>query len=421
MSKTLIKKGWKWVPSLYFAEGLPYVLVMSVSVIMYKNLNLSNTDIALYTSWLYLPWVIKPLWSPFIDIIKTKRWWIVTAQLLLGAGLAGLAFSLQTSFYVSGSLALFWLLAFSSATHDISADGFYMLGLNDHHQSFFVGIRSTFYRIGMLFGQGIVVIIAGFLSKHTNFQHAWSITFLFLAFIFITFSLLHKITLPKPEEDKKIGNVFKGYWQTFETFFFRDNIIVILLFILFYRFGEAQLSKLASPFMLDTMKEGGLGLETSEVGFIYGTIGVICLVFGGILGGVVASKNGLKYWIWPMALAMKLPDIVYIFLSIKQPDNFVIICGAVGLEQFGYGFGFTAFMLYLIHIADGEFKTAHYAIATGIMALGMMIPGMISGYIQESLGYINFFLWVMLCTLPGLLLIPFLKIPKEFGKKKTSL
>lgn len=420
MSKTLIKKGWKWVPSLYFAEGLPYVLVMTVSVIMYKNLNLSNTDIALYTSWLYLPWVIKPLWSPFIDIIKTKRWWIVTAQLLLGAGLAGLAFSLQTSFFISGSLAIFWLLAFSSATHDISADGFYMLGLNEHDQSFFVGIRSTFYRIGMLFGQGIVVIIAGLLSKHTNFQNAWSITFLFLAALFIAFCLLHKKTLPISEKDKKTDNVFKGYFNTFTTFFMKKNIMITLLFILFYRFGEAQLAKLASPFMLDSIKKGGLGLETSEVGFIYGTIGVICLVFGGILGGIVASKKGLKYWIWPMALAMKLPDLVYILLSIKQPDNFIFICGAVGLEQFGYGFGFTAFMLYLIHISEGEFKTAHYAIATGIMALGMMVPGMISGWIQESIGYTNFFLWVMFCTLPGLLLIPFLKIPKEFGKKKAS-
>lgn len=417
MSKSDIKKGWKWVPSLYFAEGLPYVIVMSVSVIMYKNLELSNTDIALYTSWLYLPWVIKPLWSPFVDIIKSKRWWIVSAQLILGAGLAGLAFSLQTSIYISSSLAFFWLLAFSSATHDVAADGFYMLGLKQHEQSFFVGIRSSFYRLGMLFGQGLVVIIAGLLSKKTGFTNAWSITFLFLASIFILLSLLHKKSLPKPEDTKDIDNLFKGYFHSFKSFFLKRNILIALLFILFYRFGEAQLSKLASPFMLDSIKEGGLGLETSEVGFIYGTIGVISLVTGGILGGIACAKKGLAYWIWPMALAMNLPNLAYVYLASVQPDNFYLICSAVGIEQFGYGFGFTAFMLYLIHISDGEYKTAHYAIATGIMALGMMIPGMISGIIQEQLGYSRFFIWVMFCTIPGLLLIPFLKISKDFGKR----
>jgi len=412
--------GWNWVPSLYFAEGLPYVLVMTVSVIMYKNLKLSNAEITLYTSWLYLPWVIKPLWSPFIDIIKTKRWWIVSAQLLLGAGLAGIAFSLSTDIYISGSLAFFWLLAFSSATHDVAADGFYMLGLNEHDQSFFVGIRSTFYRIGMLFGQGLIVILAGLLSSYTNIRNAWSLTFIILALIFISFALLHKNTLPKPENDIKLTNVFTGYFDTFRSFFLKKNIIVTLLFILFYRFGEAQLAKLASPFMLDSIDKGGLALSTSQVGLVYGTVGVICLVLGGIIGGIVASKRGLRYWIWPMALAMKLPDLVYNLLSSYQPDNYLLICSAVGVEQFGYGFGFTAFMLYLIHISDGKYKTAHYAIATGIMALGMMIPGMISGWIQESLGYTNFFIWVMLCTLPGLLLIPFLKIPTSFGKKKDK-
>lgn len=418
MSRQNKPSGWKWVPSLYFAEGLPYVLVMTVSVIMYKNLDLSNTEIALYTSWLYLPWVIKPLWSPFIDIIKTKRWWIVTAQLILGGGLAGVAFSLNTSLYITSSLAFFWLLAFSSATHDVAADGFYMLGLDEHEQSFFVGIRSTFYRIGMLFGQGLIVVLAGFLTTYTNTKEAWSITFCILSTIFIGFALLHKKTLPKPENDRKLTNVFTGYFDTFKSFFLKKNIIVILLFILFYRFGEAQLAKLASPFMLDSIDKGGLALSTSQVGIVYGTVGVICLVLGGIVGGILASRKGLKYWIWPMALAMKLPDLVYVLLSIYQPDSYLLICSAVGIEQFGYGFGFTAFMLYLIYISDGKYKTAHYAIATGIMALGMMIPGMISGWIQESLGYTNFFVWVMLCTLPGLLLIPFLKIPEMFGKKK---
>lgn len=407
--------AWKWVPSLYFAEGLPYAIVMTISVIMYKNLELSNTEIALYTSWLYLPWVIKPLWSPFIDIIKTKRWWIIIAQLILGSGLAGIAFSLQTSLYISSTLAFFWLIAFSSATHDVAADGFYMLGLDDKKQSFFVGIRSTFYRIGMLFGQGLIVMMTGKLSSRTGFINAWSITFISLAFIFILFSILHKNTLPKTEKESSPKNFFNEYIESFKTFFTKDNIMVIILFTMFYRFGEAQLSKLASPFMLDSIDKGGLGLDNIQVGFIYGTIGVICLVTGGIIGGIVASRNGLKFWIWPMAIAMKFPDIVYVLLSIYQPKSQILIISAVGIEQLGYGFGFTAFMLYLIHISKGKNQTAHYSIATGIMALGMMIPGMISGYIQEELGYTNFFIWVLVCTIPGLILIPFLKIPKNTG------
>lgn len=407
--------AWKWVPSLYFAEGLPYAIVMTISVIMYKNLELSNTEIALYTSWLYLPWVIKPLWSPFIDIIKTKRWWIIIAQLILGSGLAGIAFSLQTSLYISSTLAFFWLIAFSSATHDVAADGFYMLGLDDKKQSFFVGIRSTFYRIGMLFGQGLIVMMTGKLSSTTGFINAWSITFISLAFIFILFSILHKNTLPKTEKESSPKNFFNEYIESFKTFFTKDNIMVIILFTMFYRFGEAQLSKLASPFMLDSIDKGGLGLDNIQVGFIYGTIGVICLVTGGIIGGIVASRNGLKFWIWPMAIAMKFPDIVYVLLSIYQPKSQILIISAVGIEQLGYGFGFTAFMLYLIHISKGKNQTAHYSIATGIMALGMMIPGMISGYIQEELGYTNFFIWVLVCTIPGLILIPFLKIPKNTG------
>lgn len=413
MNKFTKFTGWKWIPSLYFAEGLPYVIVMTVSVIMYKNLELSNTKIALYTSWLYLPWIVKPLWSPFIDIIKTKRWWIIFTQLLLGGGLAGISFALTTNFYLAMSLAFFWILAFSSASQDVSADGFYMIGLNEEEQSFFVGIRSTFYRIGMLFGQGLIVIIAGYLSKEFGFQNAWAITFSILASVFISLSCLHYFTLPKVEEKKKSIYILKDYFISFKSFFAKKNILIILLFILLYRFGEAQLAKLASPFLLDTYEKGGLALSTSEVGFIYGTIGVICLVVGGIIGGIVVSKNGLRYWIFPMALAMKLPDLVYVFLSIYKPDSYILICSCIGIEQLGYGFGFTAFMLYLIHVSKGKYKTAHYAIATGIMALGMMIPGMISGYIQEWLGYTNFFIWVLICTIPGLALIPFLNIPKD--------
>lgn len=411
------KNPWSWIPTLYFAEGLPYVLVMTVSVIMYKNLGISNAEIAFYTSWLYLPWVIKPFWSPFVDLLKTKRWWITSMQLLIGAGLAGIAFFLPTTFFFQATLAVFWLMAFSSATHDIAADGFYMLALNESEQSLFVGIRNIFYRIATITGQGLLIVLAGMLEKWTgNIPYAWSLVFFVCAGLFIAIGLYHSYQLPKPTTDKgaslgSLGNLFK-------TFFQKKGIVLSLAFILLYRLGEAQLAKLASPFLLDKPEMGGLNLSTEQVGIIYGTIGVIALLFGGIVGGIVASKHGLKKWLWYMVAAMNIPNLVYVYLAFVQPENFWVISSCVAIEQLGYGFGFTAFMLYLIYVAQGPYQTAHYAICTGFMALGMMLPGMIAGWLQEMMGYDWFFIWVCLCTIPGIILASFLPIPEDFGKKK---
>lgn len=411
------KNPWSWIPTLYFAEGLPYVLVMTVSVIMYKNLGISNAEIAFYTSWLYLPWVIKPFWSPFVDLLKTKRWWITSMQLLIGAGLAGIAFFLPTTFFFQATLAVFWLMAFSSATHDIAADGFYMLALNESEQSLFVGIRNIFYRIATITGQGLLIVLAGMLEKWTgNIPYAWSLVFFVCAGLFIAIGLYHSYQLPKPTTDKgaslgSLGNLFK-------TFFQKKGIVLSLAFILLYRLGEAQLAKLASPFLLDKPEMGGLNLSTEQVGIIYGTIGVIALLLGGIVGGIVASKHGLKKWLWYMVAAMNLPNLVYVYLAFVQPENFWVISSCVAIEQLGYGFGFTAFMLYLIYVAQGPYQTAHYAICTGFMALGMMLPGMIAGWLQEMMGYDWFFIWVCLCTIPGIILAGFLPIPEDFGKKK---
>ena len=410
------KNPWSWIPTLYFAEGLPYVLVMTVSVIMYKNLGISNAEIAFYTSWLYLPWVIKPFWSPFVDLLKTKRWWITSMQLLIGAGLAGIAFFLPTTFFFQATLAVFWLMAFSSATHDIAADGFYMLALNESEQSLFVGIRNIFYRIATITGQGLLIVLAGMLEKWTgNIPYAWSLVFFVCAGLFIAIGLYHSYQLPKPTTDKgaslgSLGNLFK-------TFFQKKGIVLSLAFILLYRLGEAQLAKLASPFLLDKPEMGGLNLSTEQVGIIYGTIGVIALLLGGIVGGIVASKHGLKKWLWYMVAAMNVPNLVYVYLAFVQPENFWIISSCVAIEQLGYGFGFTAFMLYLIYVAQGPYQTAHYAICTGFMALGMMLPGMIAGWLQEIMGYDWFFIWVCLCTIPGIILAGFLPIPEDFGKK----
>ncbi len=614
MNKTK-RNPWGWVPSLYFAEGIPYVIVMVVSVIMYKRLGISNTEIALYTSWLYLPWVIKPLWSPVVDLLKTKRLWIIIMQLFIGAGLAGVAFTIPVSNFFQYTLAFFWLLAFSSATHDIAADGFYMLGLSKHQQAFFVGIRSTFYRFAMITGQGLLIMLAGYLESSTglgqidfnvntltvknvtleqkpnfdklegelkilhfpnelnistqkitkskldsiktyvteenikngytqkisntselviaekektwwdivivdnieaflknnfgkqksipanlkeqngnvgivqiylsgspakdeevivnlsqssgdksislvsggrfvftegnwdkpalalfqidpklktessakftaisgNIPIAWSITFSILAVLFLLFFIYHKFMLPVPPSDvsakKDDSNVFQEFFRTFALFFKKKNIGLIIAFLLVYRLGESQLVKLASPFLLDAREIGGLGLTTGEVGFVYGTIGILALVLGGLLGGFLAAKDGLKHWLWWMLVAINLPNAVYIYLSYMLPESFITVLACVAIEQFGYGFGFTAYMLYMIYVSDGEHKTAHFAITTAFMALGMMIPGMISGWLQELIGYQHFFVWVIIATIPAFIITKFIPLNPEFGKE----
>ena len=418
------RSPWIWVPSLYYAEGLPYAMVMLVSVVMYKRLDISNTEIALYTSWLYLPWVIKPLWSPLVEILRTKRFWIVTMQLLIGGGLAGVALTIPTSNFFQITLAFFWLIAFSSATHDIAADGFYMLELPSHTQSWFVGIRNTFYRFAIITGQGLLVILAGWLEISTgNTKLAWSIIMGLLAGLFIMFSFYHRLVFPHPKTDEPhsgliLTNAVRSFFNVFKAFFKKANIILVITFILLYRFGEAQLVKIAPLFMLDKLDAGGLGLTTSEYGFVYGTLGIIMLTLGGITGGFLAAKHGLKSWILWMALAMKLPDLVYVYMAYAQPESYLMVNLMVAVEQFGYGFGFTAYLLFMMMISEGEHKTAYYAICTGFMALGMMIPGMFSGFLQETMGYQSFFIWVMAATVPGLILIRFLPIDPEFGKKQ---
>lgn len=625
-AKVTTRNPWAWVPSLYFAEGIPYIVVMTLSVIMYKRLGVSNTDIALYTSWLYLPWVIKPLWSPLVDLTRTKRFWTVMMQLFIGAGLAGIALTIPADDYIRYTMAFFWLLAFSSATHDIAADGFYMIALPEHEQALYVGIRSTFYRIASITGQGLLVILAGtlesstglppaefsfnavkgeqanvrflddsvhfkkasldelqilvsspntpvslvknpkevtdsiigevkaynlangfygvqsapavvtmteeeeswydtFISKpyssyivtpledflRTNFGDetkqkakiiragnigivyvslsqapgretvvnisksggdnnftmiegarlvftdsnwnkpaavvvqtdpklnfesaatfeavsgniplAWSITFYVIAGLFILFFIWHKFILPYPPTDKAAvsgGNIFKEFFRTFALFFKKKKIGIILAFLLLFRLAEAQLVKLASPFLLDTREVGGLGLTTAEVGFVYGTVGILFLTLGGILGGIAASKKGLKFWLMIMVAAINIPDLLYVYMSYAQPENFLIINICVAIEQFGYGFGFTAYMLFLIYVSEGEHKTAHYAIGTGFMALGMMIPGMFSGWLQELIGYQNFFVWVMIATIPGFIIAKYLPVNPSFGMKKEQ-
>jgi PAT family beta-lactamase induction signal transducer AmpG len=413
---------WYWIPVLNFASGLPYAIIISVSVIMYKNLGINNEDIGIYTSLLYLPWVIKPLWSPFIDLYSTKRKWFLSMQLLISLAflLVGLTIPLSNFFVIS--LAVFWVAAFASASNDVASDGFYMLALEKDQQSFFLGIRSTFYRLSMLTGNGLIVVIAGYLEQeYGDKQKAWSYTMVVVGLIMTVITIYNYFSTPKMEakivETKTESIPNKSFGAVFATFFQKKQIGLVLAFILLFRLGESQLLKMLTPFLIDPITAGGMGLTTQDVGVIYGTFGVISLTVGGILGGIVISRDGLGKWMLPMILAMHLPIIGFILLSHFHPGSVFYIYATVIAEQFGYGFGFAAFMMYLIYVADGESKTSHYSIATGFMALGMMLPGMLSGYIQEYLGYGNFFIWVFLATIPGLILSRFLIFPADFGKK----
>jgi PAT family beta-lactamase induction signal transducer AmpG len=412
-------KPWYWIPFLNFASGFPYAIIISVSVIMYKNLGIANEDIGVYTSLLYLPWVIKPLWSPFIDLYATKRKWFLAMQLVIAIAFLIVGITIPMNHFFMLSLALFWVAAFASASNDVASDGFYMLALSKDQQSFFLGIRSTFYRLSMLTANGLIVILGGFLEhKFGDKSKAWSYTMIVVALIMVFLTIYNFFTTPKVEETSETETTPKvSFGEVFATFFQKKQIGLILAFILLFRLGESQLLKMLTPFLIDEKTKGGLGLSTEDVGIIYGTFGVTALVIGGILGGIAISKGGLRKWMLPMFLAMHLPIIGFILLAHFHPTSVYYIYATVIAEQFGYGFGFAAFMMYLIYVADGESKTAHYSIATGFMALGMMIPGMASGFIQEYLGYGNFFIWVFLATIPGLILSQFLKYPADFGKK----
>ncbi len=405
----LSRNPWAWVPSLYFAEGIPYFIVNVLSVTMFKRLGMSNGDLAMYTSLLYLPWVIKPLWSPFVDIIRTKRWWILSMQALMTAGFAALALSVSPDVF-GFTLVFFYIVAFASATHDIAADGYYMIALNQKDQSLFVGIRSTFYRIASVFGQGVIVVVAGLLEESTGrIPLAWSLVLLGSSVLFAALSLWHWFVLPKAEKDsgeggvtaarKTAGDIFREFGNAWLTFFRKPGIWLAVLFMLLYRLPEAFSVKMLTPFMLDPVEEGGLGLTTTQSGLVYGTVGVIALTVGGILGGIFAARHGLRRSLWPMSLSLALPCAVYLIMALMQPEQLWFIYFCVAFDQFGYGFGFTAYMLYMMHFSEGEFKTSHYAICTAFMALSMMVPGVFAGWLQEALGYVGFFIMVMICCL----------------------
>lgn len=399
-------KPWQWVPSLYLIEGLPNALVVTVAVVMLKNLGLDNDNVAFYTSLLYLPWVIKPLWSPFVDIIGSKRRWITAMQLLMGLCMIAISLSLSFPLWLAIALSGFWGAAFCSATHDIAADGFYLLALSEKQQAFFVGIRSTFYRLANLIASGGIVWLAGrMMSSGIEVSTAWQSIFAGLGILFFLAAVWHRIVLPRPASDRPAEaadatKILREFVQTFKTFFEKPGIVVALLFMLLYRLPEAFLCKMVQPFLLDSRADGGLQLTVEQVGIANGTFGVIGIVLGGIIGGIIIARFGLRRCIWPMALSLTLPSALYCYLAAFPTDNMLLICSGIAVEQFGYGFGFTAYMMYLMKFSEGSaFATAHYAFSTGLMAIGLMLPGMMAGKLQLAVGYPMFFTIVMVMCL----------------------
>ncbi len=417
-----------WIPSLYIAEGIPNVIVVTVALVMLKRLGVDNTDTSFFIAWLYLPWVIKPFWSPIVDMLGTKRLWIWAMQVLIGSALAGVAFLLPIGASLSWILALLWLVAFSSATHDIAADGFYMLELDSHKQALYVGVRSTFYRLATIVCNGPLIMLAGALEVYYGVPaRAWGVVFGISALVFLCFAAYHLRALPRPAADtphtagQSFGDTFTAMWGTFVTFFKKPGIIAALLFMLLYRFPEALLTPICKFFLIDPIEKGGLGLTTSEVGFVQGTVGVIGLLLGGILGGIAIARDGFGRWKWPMVFAISVPNLVYVYLAYFQPQDLWSVNTCIFLEQFGYGFGFTAYMMFLLYFAKGVSETSHYAFCTGFMALSMMLPGLFAGWLQNLTGYLNFFILVIFCTPITLLVTSLIKVNPLFGRKETMV
>ncbi|MGD9636191.1 MAG: MFS transporter [Pirellulales bacterium] len=419
---------WWWVPTLYFVQGLPYVLVVNVSVILYENLGLTTRQIAEYTSYLGVPWVIKPLWSPLVDVLGAKRRWILYTQFLMALALTTIAFSVTGRNFVGWTLAGFFVLAICSATHDIAADGFYMQALPPHDQALFVGIRNTAWRLAMVTATGLLVMFVGWLNERgMPFAPAWRFGMFVATTMLLTLAVFHAFVLPRPARDREasavtVSQVLAEMGKTVRTFFAKPHLTSMLAFLLLYRFGEAQLAKITFPFLLADRAEGGLGLNNEQVGIAYGIVGVVMLLVGGILGGVTASRFGLKRCLPWMAAAIHLPNIVFLALAHWQPTQFWLVNLALGIEQFGYGFGFVAYMLYMLYVSRGEHETAHYAICTGFMALGVTIPGYFSGRIQEALGFTGFFTWIMFATIPSFVVaaIVYPSIDSRFGRREKA-
>lgn len=417
-------KPYAWVPSLYMGEALPFSAVMLLSLVMFKEMGMTDSQITLYTGWLGTPWVIKPIWSPIVDNLKTKRWWIVSMQFLMGVTLAMVALTLPTAFWLKASLAVLMVIAFASATHDISADGFYIIALSDKDQELYVGVRNTFYRVGLVIGQGGLVLLVGYMQEGTfgawlqPMLSSWMAVFIIMAVLMVVLGVYHACVLPKVErsvhERFDIGEQVREFVKTLRVFVGKPHIVSALCFILLFRLPEGLLTKIVPLFLMRGADEGGLAMSDTDFGLIYGTLGVIGLLAGGLVGGWAVSRWGLKRCLWPLVMCITLPDVVYVYLSYCPTDNMWLVGSCVCVEQIGYGLGFAAYTLYLVTFSRGERSTAVFSICTAGQYLGgVMLPGMVSGLISENIGYQKFFLLIMLFCLVTFAVTAIVKIDED--------
>ena len=413
-----------WVATLYFTQGLPNAIVDLVAPVAMKDFGFENAVITFVAAWAYLPWVLKALWSPLVDSIGRKRAWIVKTQLAGAILLLVFAASLSVGVPASIIVLLLFSMAVISATHDIAADGFYMLALDSGRQAFFSGWRSTFFRLSQIFAKGGIIAAAGLLTAHgATAESAWGYVLGAVALLTGGLALFHALALPVPQNDLPASedkmSLASDFRETWKTFFQKDRIGFLLVFLLFFRFGEVQLGVISPLFFKDAIEQGGLALDNRMFGLLNGTFGVVAMLAGGVIAGWLVSRNGLRAWLWPMILLLNLPDLIYVALAHWQPESLTLIGASIVVEQFGYGFGFTGYMLYMLYACAGTRRAvAHYAICTGFMALGVMLPKFWAGALQEWLGYENFFWWAILCTLPGFWLVFKTRrfLPAEFGK-----
>jgi PAT family beta-lactamase induction signal transducer AmpG len=403
-----------WVPTLYFAEGLPFFSVSLLAGIVYKRLGVSNDVIALYTSWLLLPWSLKPLWSPLLEMFKTKKFFVIVMEFAGGLGLALVALFLPLPEFFRYTLAFFTVTAFCSSTHDIAADGLYIASLSSKEQAAYAGWQGGFYNVARFTSQGALVILAGYLEARSNVAHAWTVIFFSLGFILVALSLYHARVLPKggaERHSRSLREMYSTFADVVVSFFRKRNILLLLVFILLYRAGEGQAVRIGPLFLVDTRATGGLGLTTDQFGTIYGTFGTVAFIAGSVLGGYFTSWLGLRRALLPLICVMNLPNLAYVYLSTALPTSQILVTLAMSCEMFGYGFGFVGVILLMMQeIAPGNYQTAHYAFATALMNLGLMLPGTVSGKIQMALGYRMFFLWVLVSAIPALVLSRFIPI-----------
>ena len=416
----------RWVPSVFFIDGLATMVIIILPLLLYKQLGLSNGEITFYTSWLYLPWVLRPLWREFIEKSKMQRTWLLGLELIIGASFGGVAFSIPTTSWLQYTLFFFWVMAFSAATHELTAREMFRSVYHDCERVHYGFVRSTFYRLATIFGQGVLVMIAGNLQViyRNNIRYSWYLVFYGTAGLTIALWLWNNFFLPriKNKGSERISyEVAKvNLVNSLKAFSRKEHFLVTVLFLLFFRMPEGLLSQVSTLFLIDGSYNGGLGLSPQEYGLGQGTVGIIGLTLGGILGGIAAGRDGLKRWLWPMVCAITIPDLVYVYMSYAMPDSLLVVNICVFFEQFGYGFGFTAYMLYLIYFSQGEYKTSHYALCTALMALSMMIPGLFAGALQEAVGYRTFFIIVMVFCSVTFVVSRLVKIDPEFGKKQDK-